>query len=136
MGFQLGRSSDNYAAGGTIKNKLSFGGIAGGGASVPGNPVKRVPLDGAYGLADKNGTIYLSDQIEPGSREERETLIHEMRHATDMKIGKLRYDDHKISYNGEDFPRETIKGRDMIYYEGQWVDAGGDLPWERDANAI
>ena len=33
---------------------------------------------------------------------------HEMRHATDMKLGKLAYDDDHIMYNGERFERQDI----------------------------
>ena len=39
-----------------------------------------------------------------------------MRHATDMKIGKLAYssDDH-IMFNGERFERQDIKGVKILY---------------------
>ena len=58
-----------------------------------------------------------------------------MRHATDMKVGKLSYADNHIMYNGERFDRETINGLDMIKVDGQWREAGDtDMPWEVDAN--
>jgi hypothetical protein len=58
-----------------------------------------------------------------------------MRHATDMKIGKLKYDDNSVTYNGEVFPRKTIDGKDMILVEGEWKEAGDhNFPWEDDAN--
>ena len=60
-----------------------------------------------------------------------------MRHATDMKIGKLPYEDDKITYNGQDFARANINGQDMIQYNGRWVEAGDEsLPWESDANGF
>jgi hypothetical protein len=50
-------------------------------------------------------------------------------------IGKLAYADDSITYNGEVFPRETIKGKDMIKVDGKWKEAGHTgFPWEDDAN--
>ena len=136
MGFKLGSERGNYAVSGEIKPKLRFGKESGGDASVPGTPVIRMPLEkGVMGEANMDGSIYISDKIEPGSAQERYTVNHEMRHATDMKIGKLAYGDDYIKYNGETFPRETIKGKDMILVEGKWKEAGDTgFPWEDDAN--
>ena len=57
-----------------------------------------------------------------------------MRHATDIKTGKLSYDDDYVKYNGITYPRETRNGKDMIKVDGQWKEAGDDFPWENDAN--
>jgi hypothetical protein len=58
-----------------------------------------------------------------------------MRHSTDMKLGKLAYDDNSITYNGEVFPRETRNGKDMIKVDGKWKEAGSEgFPWEKEAN--
>ena len=63
------------------------------------------------------------------------TINHEMRHATDIKIGKTEYADDYIKYNGETFPRETRNGKDMILVYGEWKEAGDEgFPWENDAN--
>ena len=136
MGFKLGSERGNYAVSGEIKTKMRFGKESGGDASVPGTPVIRMPLEkGVMGEANMDGSIYISDKIEPGSAQERYTVNHEMRHATDMKIGKLAYGDDYIKYNGETFPRETIKGKDMILVEGKGQEAGDTgFPWEDDAN--
>ena len=136
MGFKLGSERGNYAVSGEIKTKMRFGKESGGDAAVPGTPVIRMPLEkGVMGEANMDGSIYISDKIEPGSAQERYTVNHEMRHATDMKIGKLAYGDDYIKYNGETFPRETIKGKDMILVEGKWKEAGDTgFPWEDDAN--
>ena len=137
MGFKLGTERGNYAVGGEIRTKMRFDKQSGDpDASVPGTPVIRMPLEkGVMGEANMDGSIYISDKIEPGSAQERYTVNHEMRHATDMKIGKLAYGDDYIKYNGETFPRETIKGKDMILVEGKWKEAGDTgFPWEDDAN--
>ena len=135
MAFKLGTSRGNYAVSGELKTKFRFSQEAGGDASVPGTPVIRKPLEeGIFGEANMDGSIYLSNKVQPGSEEETQTLLHEMRHATDMKTGKLAYDDDSIRYNGITYPRETIDGRDMIKVEGKWTEAGGDFPWEKDAN--
>jgi len=135
MAFKLGTSRGNYAVSGELKTKFRFSQEAGGDASVPGTPVIRKPLEeGIFGEANMDGSIYLSNKVQPGSEEETQTLLHEMRHATDMKTGKLAYDDDSIRYNGITYPRETIDGRDMIQVDGKWTEAGGDFPWEKDAN--
>tara|TARA_X000001388_G_scaffold4174_3_gene2899 strand:- start:177 stop:611 length:435 start_codon:yes stop_codon:yes gene_type:complete len=136
MGFKLGRGGKNYAVNGEIRNKLSFGRKVQGESSVPGNPIIRKDLEaGVLGEANMDGSIYISNKIVPGSEEERQVVIHEMRHATDMKIGKLAYGDDFVKYNGETFPRKTINGKDMIQVYGVWKEAGdGGFPWEDDAN--
>ena len=137
MGFKLGTERGNYAVGGEIRTKLSFDKESGDpDLSVPGTPVIRKDLEsGVIGEANMDGSIYISDKIEPGSFEEKQVINHEMRHSTDMKIGKLEYGDDYIKYNGETFARETINGKDMINIYGEWKEAGhGAFPWEDDAN--
>ena len=136
MGFKLGTERGNYAVSGEIRTKMRFHQEAGGDASVPGTPVIRVPLEeGVLGEANMDGSIYVNEQIIPDSFEERQVVSHEMRHATDMKIGKLEYTDDYIKWNGITFPRKTRYGKDMIQVEGEWKEAGdGDFPWENEAN--
>ena len=136
MGFKLGKNRGFEATAGEIKTKMRFGKQSGGEGSVPGTPVIRVPLEeGIMGEANMDGSIYVNELIEPGSLEDRQVINHEMRHATDMRVGKLEYGDYHIKYNGETFPRETIDGRDMILVDGEWKEAGDTgFPWEDDAN--
>jgi len=136
MGYKLGKNRGNYAVGGEIKTKMRFGNQAGDIGSVPGTPVIRVPLEeGVMGEANMDGTIYINELIQPGSYEDRQVINHEMRHATDMKVGKLAYNDDSVTYNGEDFPRMDINGIDSILVEGKWKEAGHTgFPWEDDAN--
>ncbi len=136
MGFKLGTNRGNYATGGEIKTKLSFGRKPRGEQSIPGTPIIRVPLEeGVMGEANMDGTIYVNENIIPGSEEDRQVINHEMRHATDMKIGKLAYSDDDVTYNGEVFPRMDVNGVDSILVDGEWKEAGShDFPWETDAN--
>ena len=136
MGFKLGTERGNYAVSGEIRTKMRFHQEAGGDASVPGTPVIRTNLEeGVLGEANMDGSIYISDMIEPDSFEERQAVIHEMRHATDMKIGKLEYTDDHVKWNGEKFERETRNGKDMIKVDGKWREAGHEgFPWENEAN--
>ena len=132
MGFKLGKASQPVARGGNINKKLSFKTYD---ASVSGNPVVRKKLDeGILGEANMDGSIFISDEIAVNSPMERQVLLHEMRHATDMKLGKLAYNDDSVYYDGVTYPRETINGKDMIKVDGQWKEAGDDFPWERTAN--
>ena len=139
MGFKLGTERGNYAVSGEIKTKFKFNNVENeDDLSVPGNPVVLKPMpDGVGAEANNDGNIYLNDNIDPNSLMARKIIMHEMRHATDMKIGKLAYEDDKIIYNGQDFARANINGRDMIQYNGRWVEAGDEsLPWESDANGF
>ena len=132
MGFKLGKASQPLARGGNINKKLSFKTYD---ASVSGNPVIRKKLDeGILGEANMDGSIFISDEIAVNSPMERQVLLHEMRHATDMKLGKLAYNDDSVYYDGVTYPRETINGKDMIKVDGKWKEAGDDFPWERTAN--
>ena len=136
MGFKLGTNRGNYATGGEIKTKMRFGKQSGDVGSVPGTPVIRVPLEeGIMGEANMDGTIYVNENIIPGSFEDKQVISHEMRHATDMRLGKLSYDDDHVMFNGERFERADINGVDSILVDGQWKEAGSeDFPWENDAN--
>ena len=137
MAFKLGKEQGNYAINGEIKKKMRFGKESGDSdVSIPGVPIIRKELQpGVMGEANMDGSIYISNQLIPGSYDERQVIIHEMRHATDIKIGKLTYDDDHIMYNGKKYPRKDVNGIDSILVEGQWKEAGtDDFPWEVDAN--
>ena len=133
MGFKLGRERGLQASNGEIKTKLRF---KREGPSIPGTPIIKKDLaPGIMGEANMDGSIYISNKLESDSKEEKQVINHEMRHATDIKIGKLEYADDYIKYNGETFTRETIDGKDMILVDGEWKEAGShDFPWEVDAN--
>ena len=150
MGFKLGTSRGNYADRGEIKTKLSF--TRNQQATIPGTPIIAKPLgEGIMGEANMDGTIFVSNKLDPNSfeyrqvvnqenqqaniKEYRQVVNHEMRHATDMKLGKLSYDDDHIMYNGERFERKDINGIDSILVDGRWKEAGDTgFPWEDDAN--
>ena len=137
MAFKLGKERGNYAVGGEIRTKMRFGKESGDpDVSVPGTPIIRKDLEeGVMGEANMDGSIYISNKLTPGSFEERQVINHEMRHATDMRIGKLSYADDHIMYNGERFERQDINGVDSILVEGQWREAGSySFPWEHEAN--
>jgi len=134
MGFKMGSNRGLEANNGEIKTKLSF--RRNEQATIPGTPIIPMPLDeNIMGEANMDGTIYVSDKLDPNSAEYRQVVNHEMRHATDMKLGKLAYDDDHIMYNGKRFERQDIDGVDSILVDGQWKEAGDTgFPWENDAN--
>ena len=137
MAFKLGKGKSPKMSGGYLRAKLRFGQESGdANISVPGTPVIRKPLDGGIlGEANMDGSIFISDKIVPGSHEERQVINHEMRHATDMRTGKLAYGDDFVKFNGVTYPRMTIDGKDMIIIDGVAKEAGdGNFPWEDDAN--
>ena len=122
MTFKLGSENrkNTYGSG---KNRFSKDD-----ASIPGTPILRKDLPkGIKGEANNDGSIFISNEIQPGSDEEKKVLMHEMRHIVDMKTGKLSYTDNSISYMGNTYPRANGK----IYYEGRWEDEGTEtFPWE------
>ena len=136
MAYKLGKAYKPYMTNGNLRTKMRFSQEAGSDASVPGTPDIRKPLaPGVMGEANMDGTIFISDKIVPGSKEEKEVLNHEMRHATDMRIGKLAYGDDFVKYDGTTYERKDINGKDMIIVDGIAKEAGDhDFPWENDAN--
>ena len=136
MAYKLGKGYKPYMTNGNIRTKFRFSQEAGGDASVPGTPVIRKPLgEGIMGEANMDGSIFINQNIVPGSDEEKEVINHEMRHSTDMRIGKLSYGDDFVRFDGVTYPRKTINGKDMIIVDGVAKEAGSsDFPWEKDAN--
>tara|TARA_R100000773_G_C4212134_1_gene111432 strand:- start:604 stop:1038 length:435 start_codon:yes stop_codon:yes gene_type:complete len=137
MAYKLGSSRGTRITRGEIMNKFRFKKESGDSdVSVPGTPIIRKELgEGIMGEANMDGSIYINKDIVPGSKEEKQVINHEMRHATDMKIGKLAYGDDFVKWNGNTYPRVTIDGRDMIIVDGVAKEAGAhDFPWEQEAN--
>ena len=126
MGFKLGTSTPLIASQGQIESALSFKQAD---SSVPGTPVLRKNLEGGVlGEANNDGSIFIHKKVEPGSEQEQHVLMHEMVHMTDMKVGKLAYDDNHIMWNGEIHPRKNGK----IFYQDKWTPEGSkDFPWEK-----
>ena len=126
MGFKLGTSRSPIANEGQIESRLSFKQAD---SSVPGTPVLRKNLKGGVlGEANNDGSIFIHDRVIPGSEQEQHVIMHEMVHMTDMKLGKLAYDDNHIKWNGEIYPRKDGN----IFYQEQWIPEGSkDFPWEK-----
>ena len=133
MGFKLGTEKGLEVNKGEVKSKLRFKRDE---PSIPGTPIIRVPLEeGVLGEANMDGSIYVNELIKSCSEQDKQVINHEMRHATDMKIGKLSYSDDHVMYNGERFERMDINGVDSILIDGKWKEAGDTgFPWENDAN--
>ena len=124
MGFKLG-SENRQRDYNTFKNRFDSDPEA----SVPGVPVIRKPLEpGIQAEANMDGSIFISDEIPPGSERERAVLLHEMKHIVDMKTGKLSYDDNELIWMGQKYEREN----GMINYNGEWLPEGSrEFPWEQ-----
>ena len=112
MGFKLGRESRGVK-------------------SSEETPIFRKKLDkGILGEANNDGSIFISKDIKPGSKQEKEVIAHEGKHAKDMSSGKLGYGDDHVRYNGKSYHRENGK----IKYNGKWIDEGSkEFPWEKAA---
>ena len=123
MAFKLGSSRGPVLNRGQVESKHSYKQVD---ASVPGTPVLRKNLEGGIlGEANNDGSIFIS---QPGSEQEQHVIMHEMVHQTDMKLGKLSYDDNHIKWNGEIYERKD----GMINYNGEWLPEGSkDFAWEK-----
>ena len=126
MAFKLGSSHTPALNKGQIEGRLSFKQTD---ASVPGTPVLRKKLGGGIlGESNNDGSIFLHDKLVPGSDQEKHVLMHEMVHQTDMKVGKLAYNDNFIKWNGETYDRKNGK----IFYNNEWAPEGSKhFPWEK-----
>tara|TARA_R110002012_G_scaffold4297_4_gene19853 strand:+ start:45 stop:437 length:393 start_codon:yes stop_codon:yes gene_type:complete len=126
MAFKLGSSRGPILNKGQVESRLSFKQAD---SSIPGTPVLRKDLGkGIMGEANNDGSIFISHNIQPGSAEEQHVLMHEMVHMTDMKVGKLAYDDNYIKWNGETYERKN----GMINYNGEMLPEGSkEFPWEQ-----
>ena len=100
--------------------------------AAPGTPIIRTDLaPGIMAEANNDGSIFVSNKLVPGSEGEREVLLHEMQHVTDMKTGKLAYTDDVIMWNGNNYQR-LPKGK--VMFEGKKYKEGDkNLPWEAAA---
>ena len=126
MAFKLGSSRGPILSKGQIESKHSYKQAD---SSVPGTPVLRKKLGGGVlGEANNDGSIFIHEKVVPGSEQQQHILMHEMVHQTDMKIGKLAYDDNFIKWDGEIYDRKNGK----IFYNNEWVPEGSkDFPWEK-----
>jgi len=86
--------------------------------------------DGIAGEANNDGTIFVDENIENGSIEEKEVVAHEGQHMKDMEEGILDYEDDHVEWRGKKYERKDGK----IKYNGKWVEEGyKDFPWEKRA---
>jgi len=120
MAFKLGSESRDIG---------KKGGFGKDDVSIPGVDVIRKDLEpGIDAEANKDGTIFLSNHIEPNSDEERKVLMHEMKHMVDMQTGKLSYTDDHITWDGQKYKRD----HGFINFEDEWYSEGDtSLPWEK-----
>mgnify|MGYP003109302700 CR=1 FL=1 len=126
MAFKLGSSRKIIANEGQVESKLSF---KKDDSSIPGTPVIKKSLGkGILGEANNDGTMFISNKVKPGSEQERHVIMHEMVHMTDMKLGKLAYNDDYIKWNGEVYDRKD----GMIFFNNEWMPEGdSSFPWEQ-----
>tara|TARA_A100001201_G_scaffold123039_1_gene106910 strand:- start:152 stop:523 length:372 start_codon:yes stop_codon:yes gene_type:complete len=122
MGFKLGSEKRGFPSKKNHFDKCQE-------TSIPGTPIIRKNLGkGIKAEANIDGSIFLSNKVEPGSEEERRILMHEMKHLVDMRIGKLSYTDEELTWMGETYKRD--KGH--IRYNGKWLPEGSkEFPWEQ-----
>ena len=75
--------------------------------------------DGVLGKGNKNGTILISDKVEP--EDQQQVIDHEEVHIDQVKRGDLDYDDDNVYWKGKVYPRATMD------------EGAKNLPWEAEA---
>jgi hypothetical protein len=77
--------------------------------------------DGVLGMANKNGSILINNNLSP--LKEKEVIKHEMIHVDQIKRGDLTYDDKNVYWKGKKYSRKTMD------------EGNKKLPWEKEAYA-
>ena len=100
--------------------------------AAPGTPIIRMDLEkDVLAEANNDGTIFVSNLLEPGSEEEKQVLTHEMQHMTHMKTGKLGYTDEAVHWNGQVYPR--LDNGKILFDNTEYEEGDPNLPWEKYA---
>ena len=129
MAFKLGKGKKFEADGGKIKSKFKF---KSGDLDVPGTPIYKKKLDdNILAEANMDGSIFVSEDMDPNDPMFKYTLNHEMQHITKMKTGEETYDDNAVYYKGEVWPRGN--GYITNPHTGRKYKEGSrELPWENN----
>jgi len=73
------------------------------------------------GEANKDGTIFIDNSVDPESSKGKEIIEHEKVHMDQMERGDLAYDDKNVYWKGEAYPRDEME------------EGAKNLPWEKEA---
>ena len=85
-------------------------------------PVIKKDLEpGVQAEANKDGTIYLDDDVPKDSKLGKEAIRHEKVHLDQMDRGDLDYDDNYVYWKGEKYSRRNMN------------EGSKHLPWEKEA---
>ena len=79
------------------------------GSEKRGALVRKKLGKGILGEANNDGSIYISDKIKPGSKQERSVYNHEKQHQNDMDAGILGYGDNWVRYKNKTYHRKDGK---------------------------
>lgn len=71
--------------------------------------------------ANKDGTIYLDEDVPKNSKLGKEAIRHEKVHLDQMERGDLDYDDNYVYWKGEKYSRRNMN------------EGSKHLPWEKEA---
>ena len=85
-------------------------------------PVIQKDLGGDIeGEANKDGTIFIDNSVDPESNKGKEIIEHEKVHLDQMARGDLDYDDKYVYWCGKKILRSQIN------------EGSDELPWEKEA---
>ena len=73
------------------------------------------------GEANKDGTIFIDNSVDPESSKGKEIIEHEKVHLDQMARGDLDYDDNYVYWKGDKILRSKIN------------EGAEELPWEKEA---
>ena len=124
MAFKLGNKTlPGVATGGNINKKHKF------------KIVRKDLEEGVIGEAMHGGKIAIDKDVKTGSKLYKRAVAHESLHAKELAEGKIDYGKDYIRDGNKTYHRQTRNGKDMIFVNGRWKEAGDTgFPWEDDAN--
>ena len=127
MAFKLGNKTlPGIATGGNINKKHKF------------KIVRKDLEEGVIGEAMHGGKIAIDKDVKTGSKLYKRAVAHESLHAKELAEGKIDYGKDYIRDGNKTYHRQTRNGKDMVKYNGNWVEVGTSsgpnaLPWEKRA---
>ena len=136
FGYGNLRKINKYAKGGTVQHFANGDTVQPSQGSLFGG-FSFAGLKREVGQVTSSFRIFNKD-VKTGSKLYKRAVAHESLHAKELAEGKIDYGKDYIRDGNKTYHRQTRKGKDMVKYNGNWVEVGTSsgpnaLPWEKRA---
>ena len=105
--------------------------------SSSNTPIFRKKLeDGVIAEANMDGSIFVSEDVDPNSPMFRTAIKHEKVHLDQMDRGDAAYGENWVMWEGKIYLRREVDGEAVIDGpNGRWPEGHPNHPWEAEAIA-